>query len=95
MGGMLAAAYAPFGVAARAVPVAVVFVVAFVVEVFAGAFGILATAGIGYVVLGALAAVGVVRLHNRRLAQGQPMPSPVERRPPPPLPRPPSSGEPS
>lgn len=98
MAGMLALAFSPFGHAMRSVTATVAFVVAFVAEVFVGAFGILATAGIGYAIVAILAGIGVVRHHTRLLAGGDQGPGPGHGgarppgSPPPPLPRPPSSG---
>lgn len=94
MVGMLAMAFAPFGHGIRAVTATVAFVIAFVVEIVVGAFGILATAGIGYAIVAILAGIGVVRYHTRLLGDG-PGPGAGPRAPgspPPPVPKPPSGG---
>lgn len=97
--GMVSAAYAPFGQSMRALPVVLAYIGAFGVEFIVGGFGILATAGIGYAIVALLAAIGVVRMHTRRLAVGTHSPGDPgagrrgPERPPPPLPRPPSSDE--
>lgn len=95
---VLGVAYAPFGQGVRSITTTVAFLAAFAVEVVVGAFGILATAGIGYAIVGILAGVGVVRFHTRQLHEGGGGPSgPAAPQrpgsPPPPLPRPPSSEE--
>ena len=90
-------AFGMFGRPALAVATTTVIGASFAVEVVVGFFGVLATAGIGYLVYVALLMTLVVRAFQRRLqgpgggpATGGGPPSSGYTPPPPPLPRPPS-----
>lgn len=92
MAGALAWAYAPFGHALGSLKVTAVFAVAFAFEFLVGLYGLILTAGIGYVLIAGFGGHRVLRAHKRRLAEGQAAPRVIEGRPPPPVPRPPSGG---
>lgn len=68
------------------------FAVAFAFEFLVGLYGLILTAGIGYVLIAGFGGHRVLRAHKRRLAEGQAAPRVIEGRPPPPVPRPPSAG---
>ena len=98
---LLGVAFGPFGRGTTSIPTTLVFFVAFAVEFVVGLFGILATAGIGYLAFGIIGSWLVIRqnLQAVQRVRGGPQnffgPEQWEPRPntPPPLPRPPSSDE--
>lgn len=102
-------AYAPFGRGATSIVTAVAVAFAFAVEFVIGFFGLLFTAGVGYLAFAVLLPVLTTKAFQSRLARygsggpGGPFgpglgsgggpPPPPYAPPPPPLPRPPSSNE--
>ncbi|HVF75263.1 MAG TPA: hypothetical protein VM938_09450 [Acidimicrobiales bacterium] len=91
----LAVVFAPFGSPLRSLKVTAVLAAAFVAEFTVGLVGILATAGIGYLAVAVFGAVVVVNFHRRQLAGTRPAFQAVDAPAPPPVPRPPSNGDPS
>jgi hypothetical protein len=100
MAGMLAMAFGPVHRSGLSVAYTVIFAAAFAAEVVAGGILLLATAGVGYLVLGGGAAWGLIAVNVRSVRAARagrdgapPVPpkSSPPSAPPPLLPRPPSS----